>query len=194
MLELFQKIKLKLYKAFFILLYSWSFKRFGKRSTILFPFRVNGAKYVEIGDKVHINEGSWMLALKLSEIDPILKIRSGTYIGRFSHIVSVENIDIGNNVLISDNVYISDNLHHYTDVKIPIKDQGIEVTKEVRIGSNSWIGENVCVIGSSIGKHCIIGANAVVTSDIPDFTVAVGSPAKVIKKYNHKLSKWEKTN
>jgi acetyltransferase-like isoleucine patch superfamily enzyme len=60
------------------------------------------------------------------------------------------------------------------------------------IGEGSWLGENVCVIGASIGKHCVIGANSVVTKDIPDYSVAVGIPAKVIKKYNFNKCEWEK--
>ena len=49
-----------------------------------------------------------------------------------------------------------------------------------------------CIIGASVGKHCVIGANAVVTKDVPDYCVAVGAPAKIIKKYNLKNKKWEK--
>lgn len=58
------------------------------------------------------------------------------------------------------------------------------------IGEGSWIGENVCVIGASVGRHCVIGANAVVTKDIPDYSVAVGAPARVIKKYNFNRGAW----
>ena len=64
--------------------------------------------------------------------------------------------------------------------------------KPVIIGEGSWIGENVCIIGASVGKHCVIGANAVVTKDIPDYCVAVGTPAKIIKKYDTKIKKWIK--
>ena len=58
----------------------------------------------------------------------------------------------------------------------------------VEIGDGTWIGENVCIIGASIGKQCVIGANSVVLKDIPDYCVAVGLPAKVIKKYNFEAS------
>ena len=62
----------------------------------------------------------------------------------------------------------------------------------MEIGEGTWLGEGVCVIGAKIGKGCVIGANAVVTKDIPDYSVAVGSPAKVIKKYNSDTKRWEK--
>ena len=95
-------------------------------------------------------------------------------------------------MLISDKVYVSDNLHDYRNVQKPIKEQKILNVNKVNIGENSWLGENVCVIGASIGKHCVIGANSVVLSNIPDFSIAVGSPAKVIKKYCANENTWKK--
>ena len=63
--------------------------------------------------------------------------------------------------------------------------------KPVIIGEGSWLGENVCVCGASVGKHCVIGANSVVTRDIPDYCIAVGSPARVVKRYNFDKNTWE---
>jgi acetyltransferase-like isoleucine patch superfamily enzyme len=54
------------------------------------------------------------------------------------------------------------------------------------------LGENVCILSASVGKHCVIGANSVVTHDIPDYSVVVGAPARVIKKYNFDTQRWEK--
>lgn len=63
----------------------------------------------------------------------------------------------------------------------------------VSIGDDTWIGTNVVIAGTiKIGKHCVIGANSVVTTDIPDYCVAVGSPCRVIKKYNKSSGLWEK--
>ena len=56
------------------------------------------------------------------------------------------------------------------------------------------IGERVGVLGASVGKHCVIGAHSVVTHDIPDYCVAVGIPARIVKRYNFKNQKWENTN
>jgi len=194
MIDFIQYITQKIQKAVFIIFYSSSFKRFGQNSTLSFPFRVNGAKYISIGKKVHINEGAWILALKINEKNPIINIGEGTYIGRFTHIVGVSDVKICDNVLISDNVYISDNLHDYKDVKMPIKSQEILEKGPVEIGENTWLGENVCVVGASVGIHCVIGANSVVTKDIPDYSIAVGSPAKVIKKFNSITKTWDKVN
>ena len=192
MIELIQKIKLKIQKIFFIIFYTSSFKSFGKRSTFVFPFRINGAKFISVGEKVHINEGAWMMALKNSKKDPVISIGSGSYIGRSVHIVAVNRIDIKDNVAMADKVYITDNAHNYEDINTLMKEQEILDFGPVVIGENTWLGENSCIIGASIGKHCVIGVNSVVTSDIPDYSIAVGSPARVIKQYNFETKKWEK--
>ena len=192
MIEFCQNIKSKFQKAFFLLFYKSSFSAFGLRSTLLFPFKVNGAKYIRIGKKVHINEQAWLLSQQIDEQDPKIEIGDYTYIGRNAHIVSVRDVKIGNSVLIADKVYISDNLHDYQDIKVPIKSQAVVFKKSVYIGDHSWLGENVCVIGASVGKHSVVGANSVVTSDIPDYSIAVGTPAKVIKQYNHQTNQWER--
>tara|TARA_B100000902_G_scaffold18397_1_gene22046 strand:+ start:614 stop:1201 length:588 start_codon:yes stop_codon:yes gene_type:complete len=194
MLELVQKTREIIHKLLFLLVYKHSFKSFGKKSTICFPFKIDGAKYITIGNKVHIHSNSWFLALKNQIKQPKIQIDDGVYIGRFSHIVSVSSIKIGKNVLISDKVYISDNLHEYRDINIPIKNQKILEKNNVSIGNNTWLGENTCVIGASIGNHCVIGANSVVLSDIADYSIAVGSPARVIKKYDFKTKNWEKVS
>jgi len=69
--------------------------------------------------------------------------------------------------------------------------QRVRFKREVKIGEGSWIGESACIIGARVGKNCVIGANAVVTSDIPDYSVAVGVPAVVIKQFNQQVKKWD---
>lgn len=99
---------------------------------------------------------------------------------------------IGRNVLTADRVYISDNIHKYEDIDMPIKDQGIIHKKDVVIGDGTWIGENACIIGASLGRNVIVGANSVVTKDVPDYCVVVGIPARIIKRYNGNTKQWEK--
>lgn len=124
--------------------------------------------------------------------DVHLIIENGCCIGNFNHIYSTRSIILHKNVLTADKVYISDNLHGYQDIGKPVVHQSIVQNGVVEIGEGSWLGENVCVIGAKIGKHCVIGANSVVTHDIPDYSVAVGSPAKVIKQYDFDNKKWIK--
>lgn len=168
----------------FALFFSHTFKRFGKNVAIISPDIIEGERFISLGDNVSINTQAWLLALNQSDTLPQLDIGAGTTIGRFAHIVALRDVIIGNNVLIADKVYISDNLHGYEDTTTPIKNQPVLFKARVEIGDNSWIGENVSIIGASIGKHCVIGANSVVTRDIPDYSIAVGSPARVIKRYN----------
>ena len=183
---------LRLRRFIWNLFFSGNFKKFGKGATVCKPLKLHGLKYIELHDKVFIQDFSWLLAFKNSENEPILTIKEKTYIGHFAHIVAIKEIIIGKNVLIADKVYISDNIHDYSSIKIPIKDQKIKFKSKVCIGDNSWIGENVSIIGASIGKNCIIGANSVVTKDIPKYSIAVGSPASVIKRYDFDIQKWVK--
>jgi acetyltransferase-like isoleucine patch superfamily enzyme len=103
----------------------------------------------------------------------------------------VNKVYIGKKVLTADKVYISDNLHGYEDIHVPISEQPVIFKGEVSIGDETWIGENVCIIGVKIGKHCVIGSNAVVTKDVPDFSVVTGAPARIIKQYNQNTGNWE---
>ncbi|MBK9485746.1 MAG: hypothetical protein IPO01_11240 [Chitinophagaceae bacterium] len=94
----------------------------------------------------------------------------------------------------ADKVYISDNLHSYENVDLPVIDQPIKQTNPVIIADGAWLGENVCVIGASVGKNSVVGANSIVNKDIPDYCVAIGSPAVIIKRYNATTKQWQKTD
>lgn len=164
----------------------------GRKVYIQNPLRLDGCQNMIIEDGVTIQYKTWLAALPLTGKDCILRIGKNTVIGHFNHIYSTHEIIIEENVLTADKVYISDNLHGYQNVNIPVKDQPILQKGKVRIGAGSWIGENVCILGAKIGKQCVIGSNSVVTKDIPDYSVAVGIPAKVIKTYNFLSQTWEK--
>lgn len=102
-------------------------------------------------------------------------------IGPNSIIDSNKRIMIGKNVLIADNVSLRDSDHNFSRIDIPINRQGIN-TNSIRIHDDVWIGQNVIITkGVKIGKGSVIGANSVVTKSIPEYSVAIGSPAKVIK-------------
>lgn len=157
------------------------------------PFSVNGARFMSIGANVYIKQNAWFLAIdlpKLSSNQKKLIIGSHTYIGRNAHIVAIHKVHISENVLMGDNVYIADNYHGFKDGNVPYKNQEIGVKKEVYVGRGSWLGENVCLMSAKIGKQCIIGANSVVTKDIPDYSMAVGAPAKVIKRFDQDKKQW----
>ena len=182
------------FKAFRYLYYLMILGKIGNHSYIYGPLRIDGGKNIFIGNRVSIKYKSWIAAKPLTGTESCrLFIDDGCVIGNFNHIYATKEIILHKNVLTADRVYISDNLHGYDDIATPILRQPIVQKGTVEIGEGSWLGENVCVIGSTIGRHCVIGANSVVTKNIPDFSVAVGIPAKVIKRYDIKEGKWIKT-
>lgn len=122
-----------------------------------------------------------------------IKIGLGTEIGKNCRISIKNELIIGRDVLFSPNVYITDCDHEYRDINRPVMKQGVVAQNNtIEIGDGSFIGINSVLVGNiRIGKHCIIGANAVVTTDIEDYCVATGVPARVIKTYNRENCKWE---
>ncbi|MDD5794327.1 MAG: acyltransferase, partial [Clostridiales bacterium] len=124
----------------------------------------------------------------------LIEIGEGSNIGRRCEISAANKIIIGKNVLIAPNVFISDCSHEYEDVNKPIMYQGLNsVHNEVYIGDGSWIGINSVICGNiKIGKNCVIGSNTIVKSDIPDYSVAVGAPAKIVKMYDFEDKKWKR--
>jgi acetyltransferase-like isoleucine patch superfamily enzyme len=114
--------------------------------------------------------------------DPVVSIGDRCLIGRGSGIVGHLSIEIGNDVWTGHHVYITDQNHGYEDLERPISVQSMP-EKPVRIGDGSWIGYGTVVLpGSDIGRHVVIGANSVVRGVIPDFSIAAGNPARVIRE------------
>lgn len=129
-----------------------------------------------------------------------LIIGDGVEIGMYSRIGCLNYVEIGDNVFTGPHVFIADYNHEYRNIDVPIKAQGNMVVPRyefsgggIRIGADTWIGTNSVIVGTvTVGKHCVIGANSVVTHDIPDYCVAVGSPCRVVKKNNFETNSWEK--
>jgi acetyltransferase-like isoleucine patch superfamily enzyme len=171
------------------------FKRFEKNSFIKSPLAIGGHKNIEIGKDVFIGYKTWIAAVPhTGASECLLQFGDGCTIGNFNHIYATKRIVFGKKVLTADKIYITDNLHEYMNINIAIIDQPIRQINEVLIGDGSWIGENVCIIGASVGKNSVIGANSVVTKNIPDYSVAVGNPAKIIKRYCFETKGWKKTS
>lgn len=184
--RLFEALKTNLY-------YRFKFGKIGKRTVIKKTITIDSPQNIYLGN-VFIGKNCWLAANPLTGASECkLTIMDGCSIGNYNHIYATGHIIIEKNVLTADKVYISDNLHCYEDINTPVKYQPVKQLRQVIIGQDSWLGENVCVIGSKIGKHCVIGANSVVTKDIPDYCVAVGAPAKIIKKFDFSVNRWVKS-
>jgi acetyltransferase-like isoleucine patch superfamily enzyme len=185
---------MKIRTRLFTLLISSAFKELGAGSRIDPPFRFYGLKWISLGENVMVNGDCWMQVVPGhgDGKGARLIIKSHAGIGMGAHISAARQVVLEEYVLLGRNVYISDHAHAYEDVALPIGEQGINRIAPVTIGRETWLGENVVVLpGVTIGKHCVIGANSVVNRSIPDFSVAVGAPARVVKRYNSNTGRWE---
>jgi acetyltransferase-like isoleucine patch superfamily enzyme len=129
-----------------------------------------------LGRWVHLGDGT---SLRCHEGS--LRIGDKTVFGRNIVVNTYLDVRIGGSCIIADLVYVTDFDHVFADVTVPIKDQGI-AKSPVRIGSDVWLGTKVSIVrGTVIGDGVVVAANAVVTRDLPDFAVAAGVPARVIR-------------
>lgn len=146
----------------------------------LFPYKnFELGAYSVIEDFTTINNGVG---------DVLIGSRSFIGVGN----VIIGPVEIADHVMTAQNVVISGMNHSYEEIHTPPTMQKIS-TSRIVISENVWVGANsVITAGVSIGKHSIIGAGSVVTKDIPAYCVAVGNPAKIIKRYNHETKVWER--
>lgn len=181
-----------IFKFFWILrgiLYSFFFKKFNMPSYIGKPTFIYGWRKIIVGKRVRIFPN---VRLEVHGKNSLLTIDDNVAIGQNVHITTGGNLRIGKSSTILANVFITDIDHDYKEIDNHILDQKM-IFKETQIGDNCFIGIGAAIqAGTILGKQCIVGANSVVKGNFPDYSVIVGSPAKVIKKYNFKTNKWER--
>jgi lipopolysaccharide O-acetyltransferase len=174
---------------------------FSKARIIRIPFDIRNKNKVEIGYNFTTGFNCRIEAITNDNSSKkLIKIGDNVQINDNVHIAAIGSVTIGDNVLLASKIFISDHNHgNYSGLdqsnpNINPIDRKLSY-KPVQIKKNVWIGESVSILqGVSIGQGSIIGANSVVSKSIPDYTIAVGSPAVPIKKYNFKKNKWEKFN
>ena len=169
------------------------FSHFGKGSSILKGLIVNHPKGVSIHNKVRIGRFARLSCYSIKEKYGTITIMDNCYIGDFFSVLTGDDIVIENDVLFASYITIIGE-NHGMNPECEIKYGLQELTGgKVKIKSHSWIGEKVIIMpGVTIGSYSIIGAGSVVTHDIPDYSLAVGNPAKVIKQYDFNQKKWVK--
>lgn len=164
-------------------------KRFGAMgadSVICFPVNtIFNEQYIQIGSGTMFGPqatlSAGMVPGQTMVSDPVISVGDRCLFGKGSGIVGHLRITIGDDVWTGHHVYITDQNHGYDDLDLPISRQ-VMPERAVSIGDGSWLGHGTVVLpGATIGRHVVIGANSVVTGDIPDFSVAAGVPARVIK-------------
>lgn len=161
--------------------YTVRMAKFGVNNTLSCGLKIDSPEYLYISNNNYIGSMVWFSIAKIDK-EPQLIIQNNVWIGHFTQINCINKVTIGNNVMISARCYIGDTEHGFNNISIPISQQKIISKGPISIGDGSWIGIGSAILPNvKIGKNCVIGANSVVTKDIPDYSVAVGNPAKVIK-------------
>ena len=164
------------------------FGSFGEGSIVCFPANtIFNERYIHIGAHTMFGPGvtlsAGMVPGQECLSDAVVRVGDRCLIGKGSGIVGHFSIEIGDDVWTGHHVYITDQNHGYTDVSLPISKQSMP-ERAVKIGDGSWLGHGTIVLpGVTIGRHVVVGANSVVTGDLPDFSVAVGSPARVVRRH-----------
>ena len=174
---------------------SVSFKYFGCSSFRPRVTEIWGEKYIEVGDKVSLGKGISLTAtdnFKGQVYMPSIVIGSNVSIGDYSHISAINKIVIKDGVLTGKYVTIVDNSHGLADMSesdIAPTFRKLSSKGPVIIEENVWIGEKASIMpGVTVGKGSIVAANAVVTKNVPPYSLVAGVPAKIIKQVNQKKS------
>lgn len=187
------------------MIYCWLMTRllYRKSRIIRFPFDIRGKRYIDLGEQLTLGKYCRF------EVFPHLMVGGEGYkivigknvqINDNVHICAMQSVKIGDDVLMASNIYIADNSHgtyngdteSQSSPDIPPIKRSYYIAP-VKIEKNVWIGQGVVINpGVTIGEGSIIGANSVVTHSIPPYSIAVGSPAKVIKQYTLQKRIWER--
>ncbi|GAA2093880.1 acyltransferase [Kitasatospora saccharophila] len=148
---------------------------FNERWITIGPFSI-------IGERVTLSAG-FLPGLDLGP-EPIVRIGGGCVIGRGSHIVGHQRIELGDDVWTGPDVYITDQAHEYRDTGLPIGKQWPR-NEPVSIGAGSWIGTGAVILpGARIGRNVVVAANSVVAGEVPDYAVVAGAPARQIRGWS----------
>lgn len=169
------------------------FGHYGRNVYIHPGGRIVRPRFISVGDNVRIGKNTDIYVHPKGQDSKefVLNIGNNVHIGNYNIIGARNSVVLEENVLLGPRVIIVDHSHHYENVDVPVKSQAVTEGGRVRIERDCWIGANVFVFPNvTIGRHAIIGANSVVNSDIPPYSVAVGTPARVIKRYNFDLKQW----
>lgn len=185
--------KMILRKIFLMPILKKGYGHIGTGSCIEKALAIRGKEHLYIGDNTFIRPGARIECVTEfagKQYTPRLSIGSGVNIEQNLHMTCAESIEICDNVTILSNVLVTDINHSYKEINVSPLDQELE-TRKVRIDSYCLIGAGARIMpGVTLGKNVIVGANAVVTKSVPDYSIVAGVPAKIIKKYDFEKNEW----
>jgi acetyltransferase-like isoleucine patch superfamily enzyme len=140
---------------------------------------------LEIGSGTLLEPDVWITAPG----DARIRVGSGTFLNIGVMVAAVELVEIGDHCMFANGCFITDGNHRFDDPEKPVPWQGFDSKGPTRVGDNVWCGANVVITsGVTVGERCVIGANSVVTRDLPPHSVAAGAPAKVLREVEYPAS------
>jgi len=168
--------------------------RCGEGARVQFPRRISGGRFISLGRRTEVGADPMIAAISESageRFSPSVEIGDDVYIGPHLYLVCVSSIKIGRGAVLSEHVFIADVSHGISPEDGPIMKQRLVPGGPISIGENTFLGFRSSVMaGVSIGKHCVIGSNTVVTKSIPDYCLVVGNPGRIIKRYDFESKTW----
>ena len=133
---------------------------------------------LEVGEGALLEPGVWITATAPARV----RIGAGTFLNLGVMVAALELVEIGDHCMFANGCFVTDANHRFDDREKPITWQGFTSKGPTRVGDNVWCGANVVITsGVTVGERCVIGANSVVTTDLPPFSIAAGAPAKVLR-------------
>ena len=137
---------------------------------------------LELGPGVLLEPGVWITAPAAARV----RIGAGSFLNMGVMVAAQELVEIGEHCMLANGCFVSDAAHRFDDPDRPVPWQGFTTKGPTRIGPNCWLGANVVVTsGVTIGERSVIGANSVVTHDVPAFSIAAGAPATVLRRIEY---------
>ena len=188
-----KNLVIKLYSAFCLFFLRLRGAKIPLSSYIGGKRKIKKAKYLKVGKGTRIHSGAKFLCYDSNfdqKLNPEIKIGNDVYINDDCLIIATDKVTIEDHASFGHRVeLITDN--HGLDVEVASYLENPIISKPVTIQEGAWLGNNVIVLpGVTIGKKAVIGAGSIVTHDIPPYSIAVGSPAKVIKRYDEGKKAW----
>jgi acetyltransferase-like isoleucine patch superfamily enzyme len=184
------------------------FARQGSGLVVALPREIHNPHLIELGTNVKLGAnsvlraataypGPWLAHPEGAHVEqtfqPRLRIGDRVTATAALHVEAFSDVTIEDDVMLARNIFIADGTHSMRDGTVPYKYQGIDKVAPVRIGRGAWIGSNVVVMpGVTIGACAVVGANSVVTGDVPPHAVAVGSPARVVQIWDGEAGAWRR--
>ena len=184
----------KLYSVWVKLVFP--FASLGRHVSFHYTCYVRNPGLMSLGDRISVHKDAWLHAH--GSLDqpggPTLIIEDRCVIGRRSHISAKNRIHIERHVIVAASVLINDNGHRFCDPSVPISEQGMTEGGRIHIGEGCWIGQGAAILCDrgelTLGRNCVVAANAMVTRSAPPYSVLAGNPARIVKQYDPTKGTW----